>query len=281
MKPTILDQIDVIAAVNRDDILERDLMASPMIASGAVTPFIYRGARCIGEAYLAGIAATTRDYMIFAHQDVYFPEGWHERLNAAIHQIAAMDPAWAVLGLFGVTTEARRAGHLWSSGLGAELKGPMPMPARAGSLDELVLVLRREAGLHFDPALPHFHLYGTDIVQIAAQASRSAYVIDAPVIHNSDQLVRLDRGYIQAYDYMCEKWQESLPLRTLTGLISTDRQRMRRNSRQAFKRYLIARFLTRSGPRKGVADPAALARRLGYAKPAAIEPRAEVQAIKR
>lgn len=261
---SILDEIAVIAAVNREDVLARDLMASPMLADPGRERFLFRGARNIGEAYCAGIDATTAEYMVFAHQDVYFPAQWHLALQRAIDTLAARGRNWAVLGCFGIARSGIRAGRVWSSGLNRELHSPFEAPFEAASLDELVLVVRRSSGVRFDPDLPHFHLYGTDVVQTARAAGYGSFVIDAPVVHNSDQLASLGKGYRLAYDYMRRKWTAQLPLRTLIGQISWDEKGMRRASRNAALRYLRARLSPLQRPHRGVDDPAALAARLGY-----------------
>ena len=70
-------------------------------------------------------------------------------------------------------------------------------------------------GLRFDPDLPAFHLYATDIILQAAARGLRSYAIDAPVVHNSRRNPQpLDRGYRDAYRYMRRKWRDRLPLRT-------------------------------------------------------------------
>lgn len=258
----------VISAVNDDAILARDLAASPMISVlGAETSF-YRGARCMGEAYNAGIGATTADTMVFAHQDVYFPDGWELRLADAIAEIAQLDPDWAVLGLVGATDDGRMAGRAWSSGWSRELTHPVRLPKRAQSLDELVLVVRRASGLRFDPDLPHFHLYGTDIVQQSLAAGFGAWIADAPVIHNSDQLTSLGAGYRKAYAYMADKWRDQLPIVTPICRLEAGRRNMLRKELSVMTRYLRQRV--RGEPRRvGCSNPAEIARSLGYEHAAA------------
>ncbi len=260
----ILDEISVIAAVNRDEVLKRDLLASPMLSVSGVERFFFTGARNIGEAYRAGVERTKGEYMIFAHQDVYFPQDWHLGLEKAIQTLADSGKNWAVLGCFGISAQGIRAGRVWSSGLNQQLNPNFSSPFRACCLDELVLVVRRSSGVCFDPDLPHFHLYGTDIVQAAQARGYASFVIDAPVIHNSDQLRRLGKGYRQAYDYMRKKWEAELPIRTLIGQISWDEKGMRRANRNVIRRYIRALISLKSRPNRGVDDPAALAKCLGY-----------------
>lgn len=204
----------VVAAVNNERVLARDLLASPMVSGLEREPFLYRGAKTIGEAYNAGIDATEAPILVFAHQDVYFPAGWDRRLATTLTDLEAVAPHWAVLGLIGVTDTGAMAGQVWSSGSNREFRHAIADPQPAQSLDELVLVLRRASGLRFDPELPHFHLYGTDIVQAARTQGLGAFVIQNPVIHNSDQLTGLGCGFYRSYRYMQRKWAATLPVRT-------------------------------------------------------------------
>lgn len=254
----------VVAAVNNDRVLVRDLLASPMMAELGEEPFLYRGARSIGEAYNAGIDATEAPILIFAHQDVYFPAGWEHRLAAILTDLEAAAPDWGVLGLIGVTVAGAMAGQVWSSGSNREFRHAITGPHTAQSLDELVLVLRRASGLRFDPGLPHFHLYGTDIVQSARARGQGAFIVQNPVIHNSDQLTGLGRGFYQAYRYIQRKWADTLPVKTpvcriekrgIGSILRTELVLRRRRWRQRGQRNIA------------LSDPSAKAVSLGYEMP--------------
>lgn len=205
------------------------------------------------------------DYAVIAHQDVYLPRGWIDALEDAILRIEATDRDWGVIGVYGVRPDGVHVGRVWSSGLGREVGEAFDTPVRVGSLDELLLVVNMSAGLRFDEKLPGFHLYGADIVQIANAAGKSAYVIHAPVVHNSLPVVSLSGSYMTAYRYMCRKWRARLPIHTPVATIR----------RPVFLQ--VARNIRRSGLRRdrGYAarmaeydafrtNPAGLARKLGY-----------------
>jgi hypothetical protein len=196
----------------------------------------------------------------FIHQDVYLPAGWVERLLETIEQLDRRDPKWAVLGPFGMTADGRYVGRAWSSGIGAVVGQAIDQPSPVVSLDELVLVLRTDARLGFDPDLPGYHLYGTDIVQTALAAGRTAYAFDGPVIHNSRTIRRLDGSYRSAYRYMQRKWRGRLP-------IPTSCMRITRCGVPLYRDWI--RSTVRSWIRPGLVrerhpDPAQLARELGF-----------------
>jgi hypothetical protein len=213
---SIADQLHIVAAVNDDEILANNLERSPLIASGAVGLSCYRCACSASDAYNRGIDDSSAPIIIFAHQDVFLPEGWEQGLARAIIEIEAGDPDWAVLGACGVDLAGNHVGHVWSSGLSRRIGGHFSAPRETICIDEFMIVLRRSSNLRFDEQLPGFHLYGTDIVQMARAAGLHAYVADLPAIHNSRPVRTYRGGYEHAWRYMRYKWRASLPIATLT-----------------------------------------------------------------
>ena len=131
------------------------------------------------------------------------------------------------------------------------------------SLDELLIVLRRSSGLRFDPDLPHFHLYGTDIVQTALASGKGAYVVDAPVIHNSKPIKRLDRNFWMAFNYMVGKWRGLPPIQTpVCQLVPGPVYRVKREVRAVGRYWRL--LLQRSGPYNYLDRPQEKAIELGY-----------------
>lgn len=207
--------IHVCCVANHKGALARDLQRSPDITNGRIQVSIIWNAPAASIAYHDAIGRINADILVFAHQDVYFPEGWFTRLDATCRNLDAIDPSWAVAGLCGMTREAEFVGHLWDSGLGTICGSSFDRPRVVASLDEVVLIVRRASGVSFDPALPSFHLYGTDIVLEAQKAGKKSYAVDLPVIHNSKANVRLDQTYVAAYRFMVRKWKALLPWPTV------------------------------------------------------------------
>jgi hypothetical protein len=203
---------DVIAAVNDDEVLERNLMRSPLLARPGVSLLLRRDFPSAALAYRSAMADSASNLLVFAHQDAYLPATWEDRLRASIARVERVDPYWAVLGIYGTQRTGAQVGCVWSSGLGAVYGAPFEEPAAVESMDEVVLVLRRDSGVEFDADLPGFHLYATDLVQSAIAKGCGAWVIYAPVVHNSRPCVYLDRHYFRAYDYVAAKWRERLPI---------------------------------------------------------------------
>jgi hypothetical protein len=211
---TSVRSIDVIASVNSECVAKNNLFSSPLFRQGDVHLIVANGFSSIGKAYNHGISKAKQDILVFAHQDVYLPKGWHTVLENAVQQIEAIDNSWAVVGIIGVDERWRIRGRCWSTGLKQEIGNTINRPVPGVSFDEVVIILRRESGLTFDVDLPGFHLYGTDIVQAAIQAGFGAHIINAPVIHNSLPVTWLDSGFGNAYKYMQKKWSRQLPIKT-------------------------------------------------------------------
>lgn len=270
---TALNSFDwcCVAAVNRSDILAENLAASPVFLENPGILQVERGWSTAGGAYNSGKRDTGAEIVVFAHQDVYLPRGWDALLAQRIRQLDTLDPNWAVAGVMGIGPGGVHSGHVWSTGLGRELGASFGAPIATTSLDEVLLILKRSSGLSFDPDLPSFHLYGTDIVQMALQAGLGAYVIHAPVIHNSRPVQTLSGGFTEAYHYMQKKWSFALPIQTLvTEIAETDAPLQRTENQLQTRRFLkrVRRvWATARFGRGGVAgrpSPASIASKLGY-----------------
>jgi len=249
----------VAAAVNDDEVLRANLAASPLLQNSAIPLIVERGYRSASEAYNHALDHSDAEILIFAHQDVYLPRGWEARLLSAIRTLDQEGKKWAVLGIVGVDLNGSVIGRSWSNGLQSEIDGRVSGPVPVQSLDELVLVLNRVAGVRFDAGIPGFHLYGTDIVQSALAAGLGAYVFDGPVIHNSLPVLRLDTHYRRAYCAVRKKWRSRLPLYTTVAPVTGWGWSL-------WWRLVRLRWATlrRATPKRRHERPAALARELGY-----------------
>lgn len=203
----------LVVAVNSDDLLHNNLLRSGE-ADSAKEIVVQRDAVNIGKAYNAGLAECTADIVVFAHQDVYLPAGWSKNLHHTIGRLTLDDPNWGVAGVFGMTASGNGTGHVYSTGLRQFVGQSIDEPIQVRTLDEMVLVLRRSAGLSFDERLPGFHLYGTDICLEAEARGMRSYVVPCFTFHNSRGIRRLPLSFWRAYLYIRWKWIESLPIQT-------------------------------------------------------------------
>lgn len=242
---TVKPEICIVAVSNDRRVLDRNLLSSDLLRSGDVEVHIEYDAPSASVGYNRGIAATDAPIIVFAHQDVFFPHAWRQMLANQIAAVEKLDPNWALLAPFGVSFEGEHVGRVWSTGLGAIVGEQVAEPTPVQSFDELVIVMRRDAGLRFDETMPRFHLYGTDIVQSALQAGTGAYVVNMPVVHNDQFHDRLGADFAEAYRFARRKWHDALPIRTpvlwiTRGAFGFSRYRLQaRKSKN--KRQLLAR----------------------------------------
>jgi len=203
------------AAVNNQDVLERNLLASPGLDSGLlVQTLLKEGATSASLAYNEMLDDALGDIVVFVHQDIYLPHGWFEAVAASIAALDAAGTAWGVLGCFGSRMHAAGGlGRVYTHGLGLH-GNAVAAPEPVETLDEIVLILRKSSGLRFDPKLPHFHMYGSDICLTARARGLANFVVPAFCIHNTNQLMVLPQDFYDCFDHVKQKWARYLPIAT-------------------------------------------------------------------
>jgi hypothetical protein len=115
----------------------------------------------------------------------------------------------------GEALSAARIG--WVVDRGRVLRDGPELPARVATLDELLLVVRRDAGQRFDPALG-FHLYGADLCLQARERGLAVVAIEALCRHNS-RSVGLPRAFYESAQALARKWSHRLPVATPCAII--------------------------------------------------------------
>jgi hypothetical protein len=248
------------AAVNDHAVLHQCLSASPDIASGALSLRTYEGFRSAAAAYNRALEETNAEILILVHQDVYLPRGYLAKLDAALRQLDEIAPDWAVAGVVGADKEGVLHGRVWSTGVGDVIGGDGGLPAKVETLDEMILLIRTAPGLRFDETMPGFHLYAADIIQIAASAGCTTWVVDAPAVHHSRPVINLGGGYKQAWYHMRRKWRDRLPIRNLVCPITP-------SPLTVIEKDIRIRIKHRGRARRGALapeEPAAIAARLGF-----------------
>lgn len=246
----------MISAVDNDEVLDACLLRSPDIVNGRLRVHCIRSARSMSDAYNSGLDATSAPICILVHQDVYIPRGWLNNAIDILNQLEIDHPRWMVAGPYGVAPDGRHVGRVWDVTMGRELGEGGFEPTPVGSLDELLIIMRRVEGYRFDSDLPHFHLYGTDIVQTAVTMGRSAWALELPVVHNNRPVVSLRGGYLRAYQYARKKWRRRLPIYTSICALTINPLPLWRAQWRRRKVYVR--------PAQVVADPVAIAAAAGY-----------------
>ncbi|BAJ75153.1 hypothetical protein MTES_2189 [Microbacterium testaceum StLB037] len=251
----------VVSPVNEPVTLERCLAASPDIVEGTVP------LRTVADAASASlvIEAALRDaataFVVYAHQDVYFPRGFFRVLADRLTALDAVDPRWAVAGAIGRDARQRTHGTVWSTDrgmvVGTVIDGPRPVDC----LDECLLVLRAGDLSLVDTALPGFHLYGVDLVQMGKDEGRSSYALPLNIVHHAKPITSLGGGYAEGHRYMRRKWGARLPLTTLIAPLERIPWKLWKMRVGAWVRTRTVRAKHGYGQST---DPRAIARELAY-----------------
>jgi glycosyltransferase involved in cell wall biosynthesis len=205
----------VISAVNNEKIVQQCLLRSPdlKILNIAET-LLQRGFKDAADAYNAAIAQANGEVLVFIHQDVYLPAGWFQQVEAAINRLAGGNPNWGVLGIYGVTAAGEPRGHLYCNANQCALGQPIQEPAEVATLDEVVLIIRKNSSLQFDNGLKGFHLYGTDLCLSAQQQGLKNYVVPGFCFHNANGYGMFPRSFWRGYFHLWRKWKSILPVKT-------------------------------------------------------------------
>lgn len=152
------------------------------------------------------LSAARGDFVILCHQDIRLVDDGRPRLEACLGDLDRRDPNWALAGNAGAEDVGRLAMRI--SDPHGENRTLGALPARVMSLDENMIVVRREARLAFSRDLSGFHLYGADICLIADVLGWGAWVIDFHVRHLSPG--RKDASFHAAERRFREKWGRAL-----------------------------------------------------------------------
>jgi glycosyltransferase involved in cell wall biosynthesis len=210
----------VVATYGADDVLNRNFLSSPgLVEAHGHQIIIQRDYASAAKAYNDAIDHADNDLMVFAHNDMIFPEPWLDQLEQAITFLDGTDPAWGVLGCCGVAHDG--SFHVWAYHPTQGLLGkPFDLPVPVQTLDEIILIFRKRSGLRFDENLPYFHLYGTDICMRAAKQGMKNYAIPAYCIHNASYHPVLPKEFYRNYRYIRKTWKADLPIHTSCQLIT-------------------------------------------------------------
>ncbi len=217
--------ITFVIPVNNDEIFSISAMTSPVLKNTAHEIVVKRNYSSASLAYNDALSGSSNDLFVFMHQDVYLPEGWDSRLLDIIESMDNTLP-WGVLGCAGITHDHEVVGHVYSNGMNSVLGKP-DKPREVVSLDEMILILKKSNGIRFDPALPHFHLYGTDICLESNKLGFKNYAIDNFCFHNDETFEDLPGEFWACISYLNSKWKlmdckPILPIKTLCAIIPSN-----------------------------------------------------------
>jgi hypothetical protein len=243
-----LPHLSFATCVSRPETVRTNLRASPCLRPGKPHQVIaVEGCSSAASGLNAGLQYAKGELLVCVHQDVYLPEGWDRCLVQQFREAERRFGPIGVAGVYGVgpvllakggpagcraaepakggarcedfiphppslipAESAERIG--WVVDRRRMLRDGPELPARVATLDELLLVVRRDSPLRFDPALG-FHLYGADICLQAAECGLAVVAIGALCQHNS-RSIGLPEAFCQSAAVFARKRSHRLPVVT-------------------------------------------------------------------
>jgi hypothetical protein len=245
--------ISFVVPVNDDHVYENNIMASPIFKNNNNYQIIKQtGFVSASKAYNDGINQSENEIIVFAHQDIVFPDFWENELTRALVFLEENDPDWGVIGCYGHDMHGDGFGFMYCAGNDKLLGRFSAHPIQVQTLDEVVLIIKKSSGLRFDDSMPYFHLYGADICMTAASSGKKCYAISAFCLHNTNLLPFLPNDFFVCYEYVKTKWFHLLPIDTTCIRIERDWNkqyinrkyiwRLRSKWKGLFRGYKVDRF---------------------------------------
>jgi glycosyltransferase involved in cell wall biosynthesis len=210
-------KFSIICAVNKEDVLNKNLLSSKDIYNHQV--ILQRDCNNICIAYNEAMKQATEDIVIFIHQDVYLPDNFFSQLETSLQQLEGVD--WGVLGVAGIKGKDGYTGYILDRG---KIWGtPSELPRIVETLDELLLIIKKDS-FRFDENLTSQHLFGADICLQATSQNKKNFAINGFCHHNSyTQNVLysdlLPQEFQDAKEYLKNKWINYLPIYTTCTVI--------------------------------------------------------------
>jgi SAM-dependent methyltransferase len=212
----------VLVPTNNERQLRVNVEQSPGLKEVAARIVSYRGATSPAQAFEQGLAHVDADWVLLCHQDVYFPSGFGEQLNAILAGIPAEERPRTLLGFIGLGAQPNGQGGTATGGFVIDRlhRADHPASTQAVSIDEVALAMSRDTIHRIDPTLG-WHLWATDLcLQAICQHQVFPQLVRAPLFHNSRTGWTLPGGFADAAHKLAAKWGADFgPIPTLCGVI--------------------------------------------------------------
>lgn len=171
-------------------------------------------------------------YILVVHQDVRCIDT-KDQLVGTLNSLTALDPKWAVCGNSGAKGYHQDILHINTAG---KITEHTNLPAKVNSLDENLLIIRHDSGMTISSDLSGFHLYGTDLCQVADFLGYTCYVIPFMVKH-------LSHGNLKDLEKHIESFTDGYGRKLRTRYIQTTCARFYLSSSKRRNRFYNSPFV--------------------------------------
>jgi ubiquinone/menaquinone biosynthesis C-methylase UbiE len=217
--------IAIVVPVTNQTQLHLDILKSPGLAEINPQILLCEGASSAAAALNWGASQTPAPWVIFCHQDVYFPKGSGHAIARVLSEIPESEASRTILGFAGLTVKQNTAQlDLAKAGLVVDRANLFDYPESrsAVSMDEFAVVLPRNCNYKIDPRLG-WHLWATDLCLQAIfdeQKRTHARILRVPLFHNSLCDGSLPPAFQASAEILAAKYPQLGFIPTLCGNIS-------------------------------------------------------------
>lgn len=211
---------DVVVPTTKEQQLRVNVEQSPGLKEVQARIISYRYAATPAEALEASLAHVQADWVLLCHQDIYFPKGFGQRLNALLSTISAQDRPKTLLGFVGMginrqTEQPEPAGFVVDRLHSAD----HPASESAVSIDELALVVSKDSIHRIDPRIG-WHLWATDLCLSSICTHRVfPRIVRLPIFHNTHSGWQLPESFGESAEYLLQKHPAFSAIHSLCGVI--------------------------------------------------------------
>ena len=213
-------RFSVVVPTTRETQLRLNVEHSPGLREVDARIVSYRRARSPAEALEASTQHVDTDWVLLCHQDVYFPQGFGQRLNQLLAGIPLDEMQRTLIGFAGMGVNAQTQSYE-QAGFVIDRRQRFDHPASdaAVSIDELAIVIARDSVHRIDPALG-WHLWATDLC-LNAICTHKVFprIVRMPLFHNSSNDHQLPAAFYESAERLANKYPSFGPIATLCGTI--------------------------------------------------------------
>lgn len=210
----------VVVPTTQEQQLKSNVMASSGLKEVNATVVSIQGALSPADAVAEGMRHVDTEWVLLAHQDVYFPQGFGEQLNAILSAIPERDKNITLLGFAGIGQSESNGRRAPAGQVTDRLyRFDYPPSGKAISLDEFAIIIHKNSVHQIDAELG-WHLWATDLA-LSAIKRYNVYprIISLPIYHNSQTGWKLPNDFHESASRLLKKHSDLPIIHTLCGTL--------------------------------------------------------------
>jgi SAM-dependent methyltransferase len=217
--------LSVIVPVNSDAQFELNVARSPGLREIGAQILPCWGAQSAADAFARGRGQASGEWLLFCHQDVYFPVGSGFALSNILAGVLPERAERTVVGFAGIGTKSPSDPYAQTFNAGLAIDRmrlyDCPEADSAVSLDEVAVVMHRDTPLKIDPTMG-WHLWATDLCLAATRGAPAFFprIVRIPIYHNSLSGHSLPAAFQGSAATLAAKYPDTVGIRSLCATIT-------------------------------------------------------------